>query len=127
PANVILRDPNTSGFPTLYVGNDVGVYQGTTANGQAWTWTRYDAGLPNVQVLDLQLHKYPDGTSILAAATDGRGAWTTTVPQPAAAGRAGAIIDNGTIKLGVHREADLNVDGGIPSSGGTGTPVVGIR
>ena len=40
--------------------------------------------------------------------------------------RAQAIIDNGTIQLGVHEKGQLNVPGGVPSSG-TGTTVVGLR
>ncbi len=38
----------------------------------------------------------------------------------------GAIIDNGTVQLGVNYAGHLNVDGGTPSSG-TGTPWVGLR
>ncbi len=38
----------------------------------------------------------------------------------------GAIIDNGTIMLGVHDEGHLNVFGGPPSTG-TGTTAVGLR
>ncbi|HEX9694946.1 MAG TPA: hypothetical protein VGB64_01370 [Actinomycetota bacterium] len=38
----------------------------------------------------------------------------------------GAIIDNGTIQLGVHDEGHLNVFGGEPSSG-EGTSYVGLR
>jgi uncharacterized repeat protein (TIGR01451 family) len=37
-----------------------------------------------------------------------------------------AIIDNGVVQIGIHREAQLNVPGGSPSSG-TGTTVVGLR
>ena len=37
-----------------------------------------------------------------------------------------AIITNGTIMLGIHPEAHLNVQGGPPSSG-TGTTAVGVR
>ncbi|MGH7855744.1 MAG: hypothetical protein ACREQY_00305 [Candidatus Binatia bacterium] len=38
----------------------------------------------------------------------------------------GAVIDNGTVQLGVHDQGHLNVFEGTPSSG-TGTPYVGLR
>jgi hypothetical protein len=48
-------------------------------------------------------------------------------PQPQAlAHPANAIIDNGTVQLGVWDEGHLNVPGGNPSSG-TGTTRVGLR
>ncbi len=45
---------------------------------------------------------------------------------PTLAGPPFAIIDNGTVQLGVHCEGHLNVPGGVPSSG-TGTTFVGLR
>ncbi|MCW3075793.1 MAG: hypothetical protein JWO32_402, partial [Bacteroidetes bacterium] len=53
----------------LYVGSDVGVYyrDATMAN-----WILYNAGLPNVRVMDLAIF-YPLGK--LRAATFGRGVW----------------------------------------------------
>ncbi len=53
----------------LYVGNDIGVYQST--NGGT-SWTRFGTGLPNAQVLDLDLES---GLRILMAGTHGRSAW----------------------------------------------------
>jgi Ca2+-binding RTX toxin-like protein len=51
---------------------------------------------------------------------------TLSIPAPAAAHPANAIIDNGTIQLGVWDEGHLNVPGGAPSSQ-TGTTNVGLR
>jgi hypothetical protein len=56
---------------------------------------------------------------VLAAAI----AWSVS---PARAQAAEAIIDNGTVQLGVNDIGDLNVGGGTPSSG-TGTTSVGLR
>src|SRR3990170_1000128 len=46
--------------------------------------------------------------------------------RQAGAHPASAIIDNGTVQLGVWDEGHLNVPGGIPSSG-EGTTDVGVR
>lgn len=53
----------------LYVGNDDGVYISTNLGVN---WTRYGAGLPRVQVVDLE--RAPT-LGILAAGTHGRGLW----------------------------------------------------
>ena len=59
---------------TIYVGNDDGVYK-TSDRGK--TWFRFGAGMPDVQVIDLQL----DTTAgLLAAGTYGRGAWEIQLP-----------------------------------------------
>ncbi|MGH7820548.1 MAG: hypothetical protein ACREQ9_12305 [Candidatus Binatia bacterium] len=48
------------------------------------------------------------------------------VSTGAAEATGGAVIDNGTVQLGVHDQGHLNVYDGAPSSG-TGTPYVGLR
>src|SRR5205085_5913022 len=48
------------------------------------------------------------------------------VAGPSRAAATSAIIDNGTIQLGVNDIGDLNAPGGTPSSG-TGTTTVGVR
>ena len=73
PTWTIRQDPRNA--KTLWVGNDIGVYQ--TTNGGT-TWSRYGAGLPNVQVLDLDLNKM----GILGAGTHGRGMWEIVVVPP---------------------------------------------
>jgi YD repeat-containing protein len=55
---------------------------------------------------------------------DGKAADGTS-PLALEALTSGAIIDNGTIQLGVNPEAELNVPGGAPSS--TGETTVGLR
>ncbi len=62
---------------TVYVGTDVGVY--ATADGGS-TWNPVGTGLPNVQVVDLEV---VPTLNILAAGTHGRGLWeisTSTTP-----------------------------------------------
>lgn len=48
------------------------------------------------------------------------------LPSASAAHTSDAIVDNGTVQLGVHDIGNLNVPGGPPSSG-TGTSSVGLR
>jgi len=56
----------------LYVGNDSGVYVSTDVGV---TWSRFQTGLPNVQVADLKLNA---DLNLLFAATHGRGVWVLT-------------------------------------------------
>ena len=53
----------------LYIGAEDGVY--VTADGGT-TWSRFGTGLPNAQVLQIELNK---NLNILGAATHGRSAW----------------------------------------------------
>jgi photosystem II stability/assembly factor-like uncharacterized protein len=76
PANTLAVDRRTTPS-TLYVGTDNGVYVSTNRGAQ---WVRFAAGLPNVQVVELQLNP---AFNILAAATHGRGVWEILVsPAP---------------------------------------------
>lgn len=58
----------------IYVGTEMGVYESkkTTAS-----WTKLDFGLPNVRVVDLELH---ETRKLLAAGTLGRGLWRLKLP-----------------------------------------------
>jgi hypothetical protein len=82
PVRSIVIDPTPTapveagfGATGLFVGTDVGVYRGTW-NGFRWSWQRYGANFPYVQVDDLQARFYPGTGAILVAGTHGRGAWT---------------------------------------------------
>jgi hypothetical protein len=68
PVNDVVIDPNVPG--TLYVGTDIGVFQGTCT--ATCSWTTLSTGLPRVAVLSLKLHA---ASRTLIAATHGRGAW----------------------------------------------------
>jgi hypothetical protein len=73
PVNDVVVDPDIDigGTPRLlYVGTDIGVFQGVCAT--TCTWTTLSTGLPRVAVLSLKLHH---ASRTLVAATHGRGAW----------------------------------------------------
>jgi hypothetical protein len=68
PLNDVVVDPDLAG--AVYVGTDIGVYQGTCA--ATCTWSTLSTGLPRVAVLSLKLHR---ASRTLRAATHGRGVW----------------------------------------------------
>src|SRR6516225_2184607 len=72
PINDVVIDPDVPG--TLYVGTDIGVFEGTCATTAppTCTWATLSTGLPRVAVLSLKLHR---ASRTLRAATHGRGAW----------------------------------------------------
>jgi hypothetical protein len=73
PANAMVIDPRTTGGAVngrIYVATDVGVF---ISQDLGTTWTRLGQGLPNVPVVDLQFNQ---NLETLAAATQGRGAFT---------------------------------------------------
>jgi hypothetical protein len=72
PVWSIAIDPRPSTH-VLYIGTDNGAY---VSYDQGTTWSSFGAGLPNVQVHDLELNTT---TSILAAGTYGRGLWEIMV------------------------------------------------
>jgi hypothetical protein len=67
PVNAIAVDPMDA--TNWYIGTDVGVW--TSTNGGA-NWVPFDAGFPNVLVLDLEIQI---SERKLVAGTYGRGAW----------------------------------------------------
>jgi len=69
PVNAITLIPGGE----LVIGTDLGVFR--SGDGGA-TWSVASTGLPNVAVFDVQ---YLYATKTLAAATHGRGVWTTTL------------------------------------------------
>ena len=72
PVNDVVIDPDVPG--TLYVGTDIGVFQGTctTTAPATCNWATLSTGLPRAAVLSLKLHR---ASRTLRAATHGRGAW----------------------------------------------------
>ena len=68
PSSAVIPD----GHGGLLAATDLGVFWAPTLNGASTLWTRVGTGLPNVQVMDIQLTS--QGT--LIAATHGRGVWT---------------------------------------------------
>src|SRR5207237_3246609 len=66
PAYALVVDP----IGRLFVGTEVGVYASSDGGG---SWQRFGQGLPNVPVVDLEFNA---ALGTLAAATQGRGAFT---------------------------------------------------
>jgi hypothetical protein len=67
---------------TVFVGCDVGIYR---SDDFGQTWREWDAGLPNVAVVDLKWVEDGSNGGVLIAATHGRGIWERPVDlqQPA--------------------------------------------
>lgn len=77
PANCIVYAGG--GIDAMYVGTDMGVYYRDTTN-TGGDWVAYTTGLPNVEISDLKIYA---PSSILRAATYGRGVWQVGLYQPA--------------------------------------------
>ncbi|MBL0312145.1 MAG: PKD domain-containing protein [Holophagaceae bacterium] len=75
PVNVIQNDPGDSN--TLYAGTNLGVYKSTDGGT---SWSRFGTGLPLVNVKEFYLA--PD-SSLMRAATFGRGFWELATGTPA--------------------------------------------
>ncbi len=74
PVNAIAVNPSN---PTQwYIGTDTGVW--TSENGGV-NWLPFEAGLPNVVVVDLEIQ---DNLQKLVAGTHGRGTWEIDIPSP---------------------------------------------
>jgi Bacterial Ig-like domain (group 3) len=120
PVNDVVVDPDLAG--TLYVGTDIGVYQGTCA--ATCTWSTLSTGLPRVAVLSLKLHH---ASRTLRAATHGRGVWdivlnnfTFTGPHISSIAPVSANAGSGSVSLTVNGNGLL---GGSVQWNGTTTGV----
>ncbi|MBN2764134.1 MAG: T9SS type A sorting domain-containing protein [Bacteroidales bacterium] len=71
PVNCLVYQKNSHG--ALYAGTDIGVYY---RDEQLSQWTDYSGNLPNVIVNDLEIDY---ASSLLKAATYGRGIWQTSL------------------------------------------------
>jgi hypothetical protein len=76
PVHAVVVDPANSDH--VYVGTDVGVFQGVKA-GAAWTWTSFSNRLPECAVTCLSIHPR---TRVLRAATHGLGVWEIALDAP---------------------------------------------
>lgn len=72
PVTALVVDPANTNF--LYVGTDVGVFQGqrSAVPPFAWTWRLWSRGLPEAGVIDLKIH---GPSRRLRASLHGRGIW----------------------------------------------------
>jgi photosystem II stability/assembly factor-like uncharacterized protein len=80
PVYAVRFDPGDDSGQSLYVGCELGVYLSTDGGA---SWTRYGYGLPMVRVTDLFLAK---NSTLLRAATFGRGLWEIYPTQTAPGG-----------------------------------------
>jgi uncharacterized repeat protein (TIGR01451 family) len=110
PVASVTLDP---ALGLVFVGTDVGVYAAFTSTPTVWT--RYQSGLPNVRVVEMEV----DNTNnILAAATHGRGAFEL---QPTDADL--SVVKTGplTITAGTTFTYELTVHNAGPSAAQTVT------
>jgi len=151
PVNDVVIDPDVPG--TLYVGTDIGVFQGTctTTAPATCNWATLSTGLPRAAVLSLKLHR---ASRTLRAATHGRGAWDIVLnnftfvgphissisPVSALAGSAqftftvnGSGLTGGTVEwngsaVSTTPGTDSQLTATIPASlvSGSGTPQVTV-
>lgn len=70
---LVIKHQDQSVLNDLYVGTSVGVYH---TNDDMTLWERYDKGLPNSPVYDLEIN-VEDG--LITAATYGRGVWQSPI------------------------------------------------
>lgn len=81
PANCSVYEPGSN--DRIYVGMDIGIYY---KDNSSPNWTLYNAGLPNVSVMDMEMT--PAAPGQIFAATFGRGVYqadvvaTTAAPSP---------------------------------------------
>ena len=72
-SKLVIKHQNQSLVNDLYLGTSLGVYH---INDQMNQWERYDLGLPNVPVYDLEVNI---NDQLLTAGTYGRGVWQSPI------------------------------------------------
>jgi hypothetical protein len=132
PAWALQFDPSPTAGPaddTLYLGNDRGVYRSTDFASGSPTWVRFGAGLPTVQVRDLE---FSPTLGVLAAGTYGRGVWEIAIPPAALAiRRTGSSPTNAsTVAFAVTFSKPVTgltvANFTVTATGVTGAAVVGV-
>ena len=83
PANAVIVNPNYA--QQVFLATDFGLYYTNNITVGSPVWYRFQAGLPNVMIWDLQIDR---GSTTLSAWTRGRGAFvyplpSTDIPQSA--------------------------------------------
>ncbi len=78
PANCSVYEPGSN--DRIYIGMDVGIYYKDNSSS---TWTLYNAGLPNVAIMDMEMT--PAAPGKIYAATYGRGVYEADVVPVTAA------------------------------------------
>ena len=76
PANAVIVNPN---YPQqVFVGTDFGLYYTNDITQGSPTWFRFESGLPNVMIWDLQIDR---GSTAISVWTRGRGAYVYPLPS----------------------------------------------
>jgi uncharacterized repeat protein (TIGR01451 family) len=114
PVDSIIANPN---FPQqVFAGTDFGLYYTDDVRVAAPVWYRFNAGLPNVMIWDMQTDR---GNTALALFTRGRGAFAWPLPlgpvQPLATAT-DAASGSGTYGGTANLTATLT-EGGFPLAG----------
>lgn len=78
PANCSVYEPGSN--DRIYIGMDVGIYYKDNSSAN---WTLYNAGLPNVAIMDMEIS--PAAPGKIYAATYGRGVYEADIIQTTAA------------------------------------------
>jgi photosystem II stability/assembly factor-like uncharacterized protein len=105
------------GNTTIYAGTDMGVY---SSSNLGVTWARFDSGMPNVQVVNLD---YNAAMNILAAGTHGRGMWETLTQALMTVTNVSSTTANGTYGTGATIAITVTYSG-PPTV--TGTPQLAL-
>jgi uncharacterized repeat protein (TIGR01451 family) len=114
PVDSIIANPN---FPQqVFAGTDFGLYYTDDVRVASPVWYRFNAGLPNVMIWDMQTDR---GATTLALFTRGRGAYAWPLPvgpvQPLATAIS-AVAGSGTYGGAATLTATLT-EGGFPLAG----------
>jgi hypothetical protein len=92
---------------TVYVGTNVGVYRGISANqGATWNWSFYNNGLPLAIISSLNVHPT---TGVMLATTFGRSAYVVNTDWPI------GTLANAQGRITFLRVHDLGTGFGPPS------------
>lgn len=76
PVDSIIVNPN---FPQqVFAGTDIGLYYTDDINAAVPTWIRFNNGLPNIMIWDMQIDR---GSTTLSLWTRGRGAFVWPLPS----------------------------------------------
>ena len=96
------------GIPHYFLGTSVGVYFTNTLNGGSTVWTQESVSSIGNAVTVMLDWRDNDGT--LAAATHGKGVYTTTItsPLPVELTSFSGILQNGKVKLMWRTETEVN-------------------
>ena len=110
PVDSVIVNPN---FPQqVFAGSDIGLYYTDDITVASPTWYRFNNGLPNVMIWDMQIDR---GHTTLSLWTRGRGAFAWPLPV----GPINPALPTGVVSRKIHGAAgpfDVN----LPLSGTTG-------